>query len=336
MRAEDAARRSKEALWRAVVSGDETAAGRAAFAGLDAGLDAETVLIEVVGGVQRRLGDEWAGNRLTVAQEHAATAISERVIATLGSTVGHPRPHLPRIAVTCVDGEWHALPARLFAEVLSLHGFHVDYLGGQLPAVHLVAHLRTTAPRTVALSCSLAPRLPTAHATISACHSAGIPVLAGGGAFGSDGRYASALGADLWAAGPREAAAELTRGLPSNPRDARVPIDDLPHLADQEYTLVTRFRARLVRAMRDALGRSGRDQERLLESLAQFVDYVRVALYLDDSLLLAEHLVWVKGFLSARQVPDRFLEPALDALGGELHDFPRAVAMLSEARHDAA
>lgn len=145
-------------LWQAVMAGDEYAARDAVGAALDAGLPAETVLLDVIGAVQKRVGVEWAAARINVAREHAATAINERVIAALTRHVRHPEIRYGRVTVACVDGEWHALPARLLAETLTLRGFAVDYLGAQVPTPHLIAHLHRAAPDAVALSSSIPTR----------------------------------------------------------------------------------------------------------------------------------------------------------------------------------
>src|SRR5690606_26000291 len=63
-----------EKLWQAALAADEYAAADVVTGALDAGLDAETVLLEVIGAVQHRVGLEWAANRIGVADEHAATA----------------------------------------------------------------------------------------------------------------------------------------------------------------------------------------------------------------------------------------------------------------------
>lgn len=201
----DPVRRSQDSLWQAVAVGDEAAVAGAALTAVDHGLGVESVLLDVIGGVQRHIGEEWAANRLSVAREHAMTALNDRVITTLASAVPRPQPHLARVVVACVDGEWHTLPARLLAEVLVLRGFHVDYLGGQLPIPYLIHHLRATGAQVVALSSSLASRLPTAHAMITACQEAGTAVLVGGSAFGPRGQHARLLGADLWAPDARTA-----------------------------------------------------------------------------------------------------------------------------------
>lgn len=332
-----------ERLWAAVTAGDEYAAGDVVVQALSSGTDPESVLLDVIGAVQRRVGREWAANRLTVAQEHAATAINDRVIATFGYVLRRPEPHLGRITVACVDGEWHAMPARLLSEVLRLRGFQVDYLGAQVPAPHLVAHLHRTGPDAVALSSSIATRLPTAHATITACQAAATPVIAGGAAFGPDGRYARLLGAEAWAPDARAAADRLARPLP-RPDTAHQPLDDLPHLADQEYTLVTRSSGRLVKAVLAGLEeripamRSYTELQRqyTAEDVAHVVEFLATALYVGDPELFTGFLTWTAGILTARGVPAVSLLPALDLLEAELRDFPRATDLLRTARTELA
>ncbi|MFH8796596.1 B12-binding domain-containing protein [Streptomyces sp. NPDC017941] len=455
---EDRAGPWADELWDAVVTGDEPSAARTAFAALRAGLDTETVLLDVIGAVQRRVGQEWADNRMTVAQEHAATAINERVVAALsrpgaqppapaprtagtraaapepsphetarpqrspadappyadgshpyaeGSRGGsraysdgslpypddshggslpyadgphggsrpypdalppypddshggsHPYPDgphggsrpypdgsrprpggpaRPRVTVACVDGEWHALPARLLAEVLSLRGWHVDFLGAQVPTPHLVAHLHRTGADVVALSASLATRLPAAHAAISACRAVGVPACAGGAAFGPGGRHAELLGADLWAADARSAAAGLAGGPPPRPA---APSADAPlkHLLDQEYTLVSRASGQLVGATLEGLEarcptlreHTGPQHQPTAEDVAHLVAFLAAALYVDDSGLFATATSWTGAVLTARHIPTESLLHALDVLRSEVRDLPRATAMIRRA-----
>ncbi|AIA01288.1 B12-binding domain-containing protein [Streptomyces noursei] len=328
-------------LWEAVRAGDEYAAGTGVRDALTDGVPPETLLLDVIGGVQRRVGAEWAANRLSVAQEHAATAINERVIALLAQ---HPDvPPVPpargRITVACVDGEWHALPARLLAEVLRLRGWRVDYLGAQVPAPHLIAHLHLTNPDLVALSSSLVTRLPAAHATITACQATGVPVLVGGAAFGSDGRHARQLGADAWAPDARQAAERLRRPLTRRKADHQA-IDDLPHLADQEYTLAARGSRQLVREV--LAGLESRfptlldyddvQRDHTAQDVAHLVEFLTAALYTDDTELFSGFLVWTADVLRARAVPPESLLPALDLLERALRDFPRAVGLITRSR----
>ncbi|NUW42368.1 cobalamin B12-binding domain-containing protein [Nonomuraea rhodomycinica] len=348
-------------LWDAAAAGDEYAAVDVVVAALDDGMDMESLLMDVVAPVQARVGREWAANRITVAQEHTITAVNERVLAALalhpaarGSAPTRPAPHGPaprspaphgsaparprgRVTVACIDGEWHAFPARILTEVLRLRGWRVDHLGAQVPTPHLIAHLHRTGPDVVALSSSIATRLPAAHAAITACQATGTPVLAGGAAFGPDGRYARLLGADAWAPDARSAADGLDAGLPPRPAPGRQAVDDLPHLDDQEYTLVVQSARRLVRQVMDGLREripamaayTPQQLRHTAEDVAHIVEFLGTALYLDDPELFGGFLAWTGEILAARGVPARVLLPALDLLAERLTDFPRTSGMLA-------
>ncbi|TXS52402.1 B12-binding domain-containing protein [Streptomyces sp. t39] len=339
-------RETRDLLWAAVGRRDEQAAARAVFDALEAGVTTEQVLLDVIAPVQAKVGEEWAAARIGVAQEHAATAIHERVIAAIGLRAVPPgSAGRGRVAVACVDGEWHALPARILAEVLRSRGFTVDFLGAQVPTPHLIAHLHQTGPDIVALSSSLPTRLPAAHAAVSAVQAIGLPVVAGGAAFGPDGRYARLLGADGWARDARDAARVIGRTLHGGDRTAfHQPIDDLPHLADQEYTLISRGRPELVRTTLRGLEErvpavrsyTDRQRERTSEDLAHIVDFLAVSLYTDDRALFGGFLGWTGDILEARGVPAAVLLPGLELLAEELKDFPRALRHLAHGRATVA
>lgn len=327
-------------LWDAVLVGDEAGAGDVLRAALDTGIDAESVVLDVVGAVQRKVGEEWAADRIDVAREHMATAINDRALAVLHRHAPPATPTRGRVTVACVDGEWHSLPARLLTEVLVLRGWRVDHLGAQVPLPHLIAHVRRTGPDVVALSASIATRLPTAHAAISACRALGVPVMAGGAAFGPDGRHARLLGADAWAPHARAAADRLELAPLSGPLGGRHPYDDLPHLADQEYTLITRTAKKLVRetlvdleSRLPGMSRYTEAQRRYAATdIAHIVDFLGAALYTDDDDLFADFTAWTAGVLTARAVPVHSLSTTLDVLGRRLRDFPRATRLITLAR----
>ncbi|MFE8942003.1 B12-binding domain-containing protein [Streptomyces sp. NPDC007872] len=330
-----------ERLWEAVIGRDEPAAMRLVTAAADAGADTEVLLLDVVAGVQQRVGTEWAADRIGVADEHAASAITDRVLAALAH---HQAPRQPRtrgrVTVACVEGEWHVLPARLLAEVLTHRGWQVDFLGGHTPTPHLVAHVHQTNPVAVLLSASLPTRLPAAHKAISALQSIGVSVMAGGRAFGPDGRYARLLHADAWTPDAREAADHLDRGLTRHHVGQRQQIeDDLPHLTDQEYTLVTTRRAVLVKQALEVLEErwpamrtySTAQRDRTTEDLAHIVDFLATALYVDDAELFTTFTTWTADILTARGVPAASLRLGMDALAEQLRDFPRALTFLAAA-----
>ncbi|MFG2622779.1 B12-binding domain-containing protein [Streptomyces sp. NPDC048507] len=331
-------------LWDAVLAQDETAARDTVIAAAES-VGTESALLDVIGAVQRRVGTEWAADRISVAQEHAATTINDRSVSAL---VRHPRaqpppgPRAGHVTVACVDGEWHGLPARLLTEVLRLRGWEVDHLGTLVPPPRLVAHLHRTGPAAVALSGSLATRLPAAHATIAACRAAGVPVFAGGPAFGRDGRYARMLGADAWAPDARSAADRLAAGPLPRPRPGDEPADDLPHLRDQEFTLVARSAPQLVKAVVTGLTEllpalrayTEWQLQQTAQDIAHVVEFLGAALYVDDAELFTGFMGWTTDILTARHVPANVLLPTLDLLGAELGDFPRATRLIRQGARE--
>jgi methanogenic corrinoid protein MtbC1 len=329
-----------ERFWTALENADERSAVALVTEALDRGFPPEGVLLEVIAPAQRRVGVRWAENRLTVAQEHAATAISDRAVTAVAA---HPAARtaarLGRVTVACADGEWHTLPARLVAEVLRLRGWRVDFLGAHVTTRQLVAHVHSTGPDAVALSCSLPVRLPVAHAAITACQAAGVPVLAGGGGFGPGGRYARLLGADAWAGSARAAAERLTAGVPppsALPRDGG---EEAP-LGEREHALVNGARSRIVDEVLAALperypevrGYTGRQREHTAEDLHRVVEYLAAALYVDDPGLFEGFVAWTGRIMAARGLPVHALSAVLEAMTGAFSGLPRASAYIAAAR----
>ncbi|MGW3853016.1 cobalamin-binding protein, partial [Streptomyces fagopyri] len=153
-----------------------------------------------------------------------------------------------------------------------------------------------------------------------------------------------------WAPDARAAADHLAGGPLPRPQVGHQQMDDLPHLADQEYTLVTRNSDSLVRAVFTALENafpamrtySDTQRERTAEDLAHIVEFLATSLYLGDEGLFTRFISWTEQILVARGVPARSLPPALNLLAGELKDFPRATRILQHgtrvlsADHDTA
>lgn len=313
---------------------DEYAAIDMAIGLLDAGVPAERVLLDLVAPAQSEVGERWARNEWSVAQEHAATHISEQVVAAVAAHA-NPRPTGGRVVVACMDGEWHALPPRLVAEVLRLRGWQVTFLGASVPAAHLVSYLHRYDAHAVALACALPMRLPYAHRMIEACRRSDVPVVVGGRGFGADGRWARRLGV-AWAPNA-PAAAELI----ADERALRgVPQARLAHLADDEYASLVRRRGELIdSALADLRERvpaaraySPTQLDATVSDLGHIVDFLAAAVYVDDPSLFTEFVEWLSEILLSRGVPAGAVARPLDHYGVALRDFPRAGRVLALGR----
>ncbi|MEH0974666.1 cobalamin-dependent protein [Micromonospora sp. CPCC 205546] len=317
---------------------DEYAAVEVATGLLEAGVPAERVLLDLVAPAQAEVGERWARNEWSVAQEHAATHISERVVAAVAA-YANPRPTRGRVVVACMDGEWHALPPRLVAEVLRLRGWQVTFLGASVPAPHLVSYLHRHDAHAVALACALPVRLPHAHRMIEACRRVDVPVVVGGRGFGTDGRWARRLGV-AWAPDAPTAA-----DLVADERALRrVAPAELSHLADDEYTSLIKRRGELIDgALAELRERvpGTRDytpsqMDSTVSDLGYIVDFLAAALYVDDGTLFTEFVDWLVEILTSRGVPAPELGATLEHYGRVLRDFPRAARFVGTARSSVA
>ncbi|MBP2333949.1 methanogenic corrinoid protein MtbC1 [Saccharothrix coeruleofusca] len=324
----------REELMAALAAADERAAVAVALRLLDRGVPAETVLLDLVAEAQAEVGRRWQVNEWSVAREHAATAINERVIAAVGSRVDVP-PTKGHVVVSCLDGEWHAVPPRIVAEVLRGRGWRVTFLGASVPTAHLVSYLHEHGPDAVALSCTLSRSLPRADQVVAACRATGTPVLVGGRGFGADGRWAKQLGVDSWAP-TAPAAAELLE----HPEWRRTAQPAPPRRADPEYAALRIRRAELIGAAVDALYERfppmrGYDERRLdatLEDVGHIVDFLSASVYVDDVELFGEFMAWTAEVLAARGVPVASTEVAMSAMSRVLEDHPRALRHLDHGR----
>ncbi|MCX4390344.1 cobalamin-dependent protein [Micromonospora peucetia] len=317
---------------------DEYAAVEVATGLLEAGVSAERVLLDLVAPAQAEVGERWARNEWSVAEEHAATHISERVVAAVAA-YANPRPTRGRVVVACMDGEWHALPPRLVAEVLRLRGWQVTFLGASVPAPHLVSYLHRHDADAVALACALPMRLPHAYRMIEACRRVDVPVVVGGRGFGADGRWARRLGV-AWAPDAPSAA-----DLVADERALRrVPLAELSHLADDEYTSLVKRRGELIDgALAELRERvpGTRDytpsqMDSTVSDLGYVVDFLAAALYVDDGSLFTEFVDWMVEILTSRGVPAHALGLTLGHYRRVLRDFPRAARFLGAARSSVA
>lgn len=288
------------------------------------GVPVQRILVDVVAAAQREVGRRWQAGSWSVTQEHAATAISESVVAAVCGRNDDAGATRGSVAVACAENEWHALPARLVGEILRLSGWSVTFLGASLSSGRLAQFLHDTGPHAVALSCSLSSALPHARRLIEASRESGVPVLVGGSGFGSDPSRAAMLGANAWARTPAEAVALLEHWTPySSPP----PPLDSPWL--DEYGVVHLHRHALAR---DVVARL--EHEPLLqgpgragvaaEDVDALLDHLAAALFVADPTVFTDYVQWMLAVAGTRGAPTDTVVLSLDALQKTLSTGVRA------------
>jgi MerR family transcriptional regulator, light-induced transcriptional regulator len=119
-----------QALHAAIAAGEETAA-RHQVERLAAGVPVVDLCEHVIAPALRRIGDDWAAGRVSIAQEHRASAICERLIAAHARQPAG-RPHGTAVVAT-PPGERHSLPSLMAAVCLREDRWLVHHLAADLP-----------------------------------------------------------------------------------------------------------------------------------------------------------------------------------------------------------
>jgi excisionase family DNA binding protein len=151
LRVGDHARQAR-LLEAALVAGDEARAGRFVKRLTDMRLPAVELLDLIVAPAMRAIGDAWLEGAVSVATEHRASAICERLLARLPS----PRVRVRGTAVVATpSGELHTVPAAMAAAALRSDGWRVHYLAAQVPAADLAEFAEGVGADVVVLSTTL-------------------------------------------------------------------------------------------------------------------------------------------------------------------------------------
>ena len=164
-------------LYAAVMAGDETLA-RHVFDRLARGVPLAELCERVIAPTLRRVGNEWAAGEVSIAAEHRASAICERLIAA--------RTHQPQgrprgiAVVTTPPGERHGLPALMATTCLREDRWLVHHLAADLPADEVAGLARQAGAGLVVLSSSTTKGVEVAgEAAETITRSSGLPVLTG-------------------------------------------------------------------------------------------------------------------------------------------------------------
>lgn len=315
-----------ERLDAAVAGGDVDGALTVVDGLVEEGLDPLDV-VDLIAVVQKRVGERWQNAEWSVAEEHAATAVATSAVESVSRLSRRVVPERGHIVLACAEHEWHALPAMLVSAALRSRGWQVTLLGASTPTARLNRYLQDLGPDVTAVSCSVASGLPHSRAFIEASTTAGIPVLAGGAAFGPDARRACALGATAWAPDARTAV-EVVETLPLVVR-AAAPLP--PEVTVEHSALVAAHRShvsRVVEAWAPYRDAGPEDQELLRDVVDQAVHAVGGTLLTGDERLLAETSAWVLAVLEARGHAPAAWDELGSLLLSVLRDHPLARGML--------
>jgi len=319
---------------RALDGADSNAAVDVVTSLLDDGVDALVVMVRIVAAAQRLIGERWQRGEWSVAREHAATGVSMAATGAIGAFVRSIPLTGGKVVIGCAEREWHALPAMVVNYGLRARGWDVTYLGAATSPTRLAAVLQEVGPDATAVSCSVLSSLPSGRGFIEASTGAGIPVVAGGSAFGSDDVRAMALGATAWASTAFDAI-EVIPTLPAVVAPApSLPAEPLAEQRTMElnhHLLATTLRERWERdhCVAECAPHDAEDVEVVVENVVeQVLHALQVALVTGDDRVIDETIGWTAELLRTRGFPSRLLSGLGGLLLRELHEYPLAAGLV--------
>jgi methanogenic corrinoid protein MtbC1 len=284
----------REQYWVALGHGDRAGALAAVKRMHEEGRTHLEIIDEVLVPAQERVAGLWLAGEWSAAQQQLATSINEGLVHWLCSFSPSPSSDRPLVVVATVERE--ELPALVLAEALGAAGYRTTV------AEDLLRQVLTRKPRALLVSVARASSLARLKPLLGHVRATGIPVVAGGAAFGGDPQRAAAVGAAAYAASVGDVLALLEQ----LPRRLPPATPEPPSPADLEAAWLTDFHHEITPYVLRALGARHPAQRRARwwAELEDLVDHVlgclAGSLVTGDETIMIEARDWLTRVLEAR------------------------------------
>lgn len=211
----DATRLQQEYLQEILAARWKDAAGKIMDA-FHSGYSIADIYMDVFQESLYTIGCLWESNKISVADEHMGTAITQFIMSKLYEHLKMSDVRRGRLVVTGVQGEMHQVGAHMVADVLEADGWDVLFLGANVPPEKVIRAVREHEADILGISATLFVNLPTVIHLVDAVRrevGPGAPrILLGGKAFGDIQELPAGLEGCMLARDLREAV-DLTRTI---------------------------------------------------------------------------------------------------------------------------
>jgi methanogenic corrinoid protein MtbC1 len=129
---------------------------------IEKGNSPDDICHDILMPVMKQIGLLWQKNKISVSDEHAATAIAKYIVFRIFDSIPR-KPTIPYSSlVGCVPGEEHVLGAEMVTSHLEIEGWSVCYVGQGAPVEDMLEIINKSSPNVVFLSNTLISKLPLA------------------------------------------------------------------------------------------------------------------------------------------------------------------------------
>ena len=201
---------TRQVFLAAILNGQRQAALNIIEEALRDGHSHVNLYVDVFSESLHRVGELWELNKISIAQEHIATSITQYAIATIYPRLVPAAVHRGNMVVTGVSGELHQIGANLVADVMEANGWTVRFLGTNLPHSAVIATIEEISADVLCISTTILANLPSVVELVRAVRSRlsehAPRIVLGGAAHRLDTQFAREVGTT-------EAVTDLRRGL---------------------------------------------------------------------------------------------------------------------------
>lgn len=122
-------------------------------------MDMQTIYTHIFEWALVQVGEQYAQGEIDEAQEHIASAITERMMARVAHFYSPLARAGRRATLGCVAGNWHTLGLRMLADGLRTLGWETFFIGANVPTISFLAMVVSSRPDLVVVSCAIADQI---------------------------------------------------------------------------------------------------------------------------------------------------------------------------------
>lgn len=152
---------------------------------LDDRIDIKKIYTDLFQRSMYRVGELWENNRITVANEHLSTSITESLLNLAYPSIFARERIGRKVVISCAANEFHQIGGKMVADIFELNGWDGYFLGANSPIEDTIRFVHDAQPDVVGFSLSILSNLDCLKRAIEAFRSdfSNMDLLIGGQAF---------------------------------------------------------------------------------------------------------------------------------------------------------
>jgi methanogenic corrinoid protein MtbC1 len=261
------------------------------------------------------IGEQWYLGRVSVQQEHFASALAIRRLEALLSAA--PQPTRPQtVLVGCSVGEMHTFPAIMLSLFLQRKGLKVVYLGADIPLEQMDTAIGTIHPDLVVLSAQQLVTAASLSMAALALYERHIPLAYGGLIFNRIPALRQRITATFLGESLEAAVDKIEQLIQSPATLSPIEFDEKYKLLAQSFRLSQTL---IEKELYTALQKDGVQIGTIAEVNTFFGTRLAAALDLGDPAFMEGELTWIAGLLTSHHLPSEQLRFYLGAYSRCVH-----------------